>query len=220
MEPHTPDLPELLYIADPLCAWCYGMSPVIQQVQARFAGRMVVSVLCGGMVTGEQVGPIGEEWAGLVRGVGQVAQVTGVEFGEAFRALGEAGHYVLDSEPPSRAIHAFRQLRQEQAAQFAHEVQQAYFQHGADLRDPATYDALVTPYGLDATDFRAQLASREVIRGTILEFAAVGKIGVQGFPTAILRLGSQGYVLARGYQPYATFAARLEEALAQADDEA
>jgi putative protein-disulfide isomerase len=209
------DLPELLYLSDPLCGWCYGMSPVIQRIQREFAGRVVVSVLCGGMVTGEQVGPIRESWLDLLGALGQVARVTGVEFGTAFQAVGEEGSRWQDSEPPSRAIHAFRQLRQDEAARFAHEVQQAYFQHGADLNDPATYDALVTPYGLDAADFRARLTSREVIKGTILEFAAVGKIGVQGFPTTILRIGSQGYVLARGYQPYETFAARLEEALLQ-----
>ncbi|WP_185816881.1 DsbA family protein [Hymenobacter metallilatus] len=212
-----PDLPELLYISDPLCSWCYGMSPVVQQVQAQFAGRVVVSVLCGGMITGEQVGPIREEWPLLSGALGQVQQVTGVVFGPAFRARGEEGSYVLNSEPPCRAIHAFRQLRQEQAAQFAHKVQQAYFRDGADLNDPATYAALVAPYGLDAADFQARMQSREIIRGTILEFAAVGKIGVQGYPTTILRLGSQGLILARGYQPYDLFAARLEEALRQAD---
>ena len=212
-----PDLPELLYLSDPLCGWCYGMSPVIQRVQREFAGRVAVSVLCGGMLTGEQVGPIRENWHDLTGALAQVARVAGVEFGTAFQAVGQEGSRLQDSEPPSRAIHAFRQLRQDEAAQFAHEVQQAHFQHGADLNDPATYDALVAPYGLDAADFRNRLTSREVIRGTILEFAAVGKIGVQGFPTTILRIGSQGYVLARGYQPYDAFAARLEEALTQPD---
>ncbi|MET4106619.1 DsbA family protein [Hymenobacter sp. UYP22] len=212
-----PDLPEVLYISDPLCAWCYGMSPVIQRVQQEFAGQVAVSVLCGGMVTGEQVGPIREEWPLLSGALAQVQQVTGVEFGAGFRALGQEGSYRLNSELPSRAIHAFRQLRQDETAQFAHEVQQAYFLHGSDLNNPATYDALVAPYGLGAADFRERIGSREVIRGTILEFAAVGKIGVQGFPTAILRVGSQGYVLARGYQPYATFAAGLEKALQQAE---
>ncbi|WP_426492978.1 DsbA family protein [Hymenobacter sp. 102] len=211
-----PDLPELLYISDPLCAWCYGMSPVIQRVQQEFAGRVEVSVLCGGMITGEQVEPIREQWPVLSGALGQVQQVTGVEFGPAFRALGQEGSYVLNSELPCRAIHAFRQLRQANAAQFAHEVQQAYFRDGTDLNNPATYAPLVAAYGLDAADFQERLQSREVIRGTILEFAAVGKIGVHGFPTVVLRVGSQGYVLARGYQPYPAFSSALEQALLEA----
>lgn len=213
-----PDLPELLYISDPLCGWCYGMSPVIQQVQQEFAGRLEVSVLCGGMVTGEQIGPIGEDWVRMESSLGQIEQVAGVQFGAGFRALGAAGTYVQDSEPPCRAIHAFRQLRQEDTARFAHEVQQAYFRDGADLNDPATYGPLVAAYGLDAADFQRQLTQREIVRGTILEFAAVGKIGVHGFPTSILRVGSQGYVLARGFQPYGAFVAGLRQALAEAQE--
>lgn len=211
-----PDLPELLYISDPLCAWCYGMSPVIERVQQEFAGRLDVSVLCGGMFTGEQVGAIGADWPLMSGALQQVAQVTGAEFGAAFRALGEQGRYVQDSEPPCWAIHAFRQLRQEQAAHFAHLVQRAYFQEGADLNDPATYDALVAPFGIEPTEFRQRLGSPEVVRGTELEFAAVGKIGIQGFPTSILRVGSQGFVLARGFRPYEALAAGLEDALHQA----
>ncbi|GAB3306035.1 DsbA family protein [Hymenobacter tenuis] len=211
-----PDLPELLYISDPLCGWCYGMSSVIRRAQQEFTGLVDVSVLCGGMITGEQVGPIGEEWPTLSGALQQMERVTGVPVGAAFRAKGEEGSYMLNSEPPCRAIHAFRQLRQPQAAQFAHEVQQAYFRDGADLNDLATYEPLVAKYGIDPAEFRQALTKPEVIRGTLLEFAAVGKIGVQGFPTTILRVGSQGYVLARGYVPYDTFAADLAEALRQA----
>ncbi|GGG31786.1 DsbA family protein [Hymenobacter glacieicola] len=213
---HTNDLPELLYISDPLCGWCYGMSPVVQRVQQEFAGRVEVSVLCGGMVTGAQVGPIREDWPYITGALEQVEQVTGVQFGAAFRALGQEGSHVQDSEPPCRAIHAFRQLRQEQAAEFAHAVQRAYFQEGADLNDLATYEPLAAAYGLDPSEFRQQLTRPEIIRGTQLEFAAVSKIGVQGFPTTILRVGSQGYVLARGFQPYESFRTDLEEALRQA----
>ncbi|HEX8350316.1 MAG TPA: DsbA family protein, partial [Hymenobacter sp.] len=59
----TLDLPELLYIYDPLCGWCYGMTPVVQRIREAFDGRVNVSVLSGGMVTGDQVGPIRDKWA-------------------------------------------------------------------------------------------------------------------------------------------------------------
>ncbi|SNR42028.1 DsbA family protein [Hymenobacter mucosus] len=216
---HQPDLPEILYISDPLCGWCYSMSPTIQRIQQEWAGRIEVSVLCGGMVTGNQVGPIGEDWPDLEAGLQQVETVTGVPFGAGFRALGAAGTYVQNSEPPCRAIHAFRQLRQEHTARFAHDVQRAYFHDGADLNDMGTYEPLAAAYGVDMVNFRRQLALPETARGTQLEFAAVAKIGVQGFPTCILRVGQQGYVLARGYQPYEVFAAGLEQALMQAEEE-
>ena len=215
----TPDStahrPELLYLHDPLCGWCFGLSPVIGRLQAAFAGRVEVSVLCGGMATGPAAAPIADCWDTLSSSLREVAAVTGAEFGPAFRALGEAGSYRFDSEPPSRAIVAFRQLTQDPArtVAFAHAVQTALFHDGHDLNDPATYAPLLTLFGADATEFLRRWALPDTARATQQEFAAVARIGVHGFPTVVLRLGEQGYVLARGYQPYEQLRAGLEQLL-------
>ncbi|PJJ55014.1 DsbA family protein [Hymenobacter chitinivorans] len=216
MEP-TPDLPEILYIFDPLCGWCYGMSPVVERIQNEFAGRLTVSVLSGGMVTGEHVGPIRQDWDYISAALEQVEKVAGVQFGPAFRALGAEGSRVQDSEPPSRALTVFRQLDSyNQTASFAHAVQQAYFGEGKDLNDPDTYAVLAADFGLNVAEFQRRWALPETAQATRQEFAAVAKIGVQGFPTTILRIGNQGYVLARGFMPYDAFASSVEQALAQA----
>ncbi len=215
----TPDpaahLPELLYIHDPLCGWCYGMSPVINRVQAEFAGRLDVSVLCGGMAVGERATPIAEGWGYIKNALGDVERATGVQFGGAFKALAEAGTYLYDSEPPSRAIVAFRQITQEPArtVAFAHAVQVALFRDGLDLNNAAAYDAILPSFGVSPAEFQRQWATPETARATQQEFAAVTRIGVQGFPTAVLRIGEQGYVLARGYQPYEQVRAGLEQLL-------
>jgi len=218
MEPEV-DLPELLYIYDPLCSWCYGMTPVVQRIQAEFAGRINVSVLNGGMMLGEQVGPIRRNWPGIKASLATIEEVTGVHFGEAFRRLGEEGSYVQNSELPCRALAVFRQLdvTQSRAIQFAHAIQRALFEDGQDLNDPATYDALVVPYGIEVAAFQQLLSTAQ--KAVQQEFAAVAQIGVKGFPTSILRVGGQGYLLAQGFQRYEVFASGLELALLQAGDE-
>ena len=207
--------PELLYIHDPLCRWCYGMSPVINRLQVEFAGRLDVSVLCGGMARGEEAGPVGAGWDGIAEEISRVEQVAGVRFGATFLALGQAGNYQYDSEPPSRAIVAFRQLAQApaQTLAFAHAVQTALFRDGLDLNDAAIYDALLVPFGVDEAEFRRRFVAPDTARATQEEFAAVARIGVQGFPTSIVRVGEQGYVLARGYQPYEQLRGGLEQLL-------
>ena len=218
----TPDFatnrPELLYLHDPLCGWCYGTSPAINQLQADFADRVDVSVLCGGMVVGKDAGPIAETWDYLRQSLDEVESVTGVHFGEGFRELGAAGTYRYDSEPPSRAIVAFRQLTQDPArtVAFAHATQQALFRDGLDLNQAATYAPLLAPFGVDAAKFEQRWAAPETAQAAQQEFAAVARIGVQGFPTAVVRIGEQGYVLARGYQPYKQLRAGLEQLLREA----
>ncbi|WP_345125673.1 DsbA family protein [Hymenobacter antarcticus] len=216
MDPNSPAaLPELLYIHDPLCGWCYGMSPVINRVQVEFAGRLDVSVLCGGMAVGARATPIAEGWGYIKNALGDVERAAGVQFGAAFKALAEVGTYLYDSEPPSRAIVAFRQLTQDpaRAVAFAHAVQTALFRDGLDLNDAPTYATLLAPFGVEFAEFQRQWAAPETARATQQEFAAVVRIGVQGFPTAVLRIGEQGYVLARGYQPYEQLRAGLEQLL-------
>ncbi|MBF9142010.1 DsbA family protein [Hymenobacter properus] len=217
MTPETTpaNLPELLYIQDPLCGWCYGTSPVISRLQQEFAGRLDVSVLCGGMVKGEDVGPIADSWEGLRTSLHEVEEVTGVQFGEAFKALGAAGEYVYDSEPPCRAIATFRQLTQDPArtVAFAHAVQAALFRDGQDLNNPSTYNALLAPFEVDVVEFQRRWAAPESARAAQQEFAAVARIGVEGFPTVVVRIGEQGYVLARGFQPYEQMSAGLEQLL-------
>lgn len=215
MQPTPTNLPELLYIHDPLCGWCYGLSPAINQLQEAFAGQIEVSVLCGGMVKGADVEPIAARWDYLQQSLRDVEKTTGVQVGAAFRALGEAGRYRFDSEPPSRAIGTFRQLTQDpgRTVAFAHAVQTAFFRDGRDLNDSATYDDLLLLFGVAEVEFQRRFTSAEMVRATQQEFAAVGRIGVQGFPTVVLRLGEQGYVLARGYQPFEQLRQGLEQLL-------
>ncbi|WP_019948565.1 DsbA family protein [Hymenobacter aerophilus] len=216
----TPDLPELLYIYDAYCGWCYGMSPVMQRIQADFAGRLTVSVLSGGMLAGERAEPIGANWSYIAGAILQVEQATGVQFGEAYKQLGAAGTYFQDSEAPARALYVVRQLdAQARVLDFAHEVQLALFARGEDLNAVGTYEPLVQALGLDFGEFARRFALPETSNAVRREFEAVGRIGVQGFPTIVLRAGSQGYVLSRGFQRYEVFARNLQDALAQAASE-
>ena len=213
--PPSSNLPELLYVQDPLCSWCYGMSPVISRIQQEFAGRVDVSVMCSGMVEGAEVTPIAETWNELQNRLRQVEAVAGVQIGEAFWKLGEDGQYIFDSEPPSRAIAIFRQLTQAptRTVAFAHAVQTALFRDGKDLNEVATYVPLLAPFGVNVSDFAQRWPAPEMARATQQEFAAVARIGIEGLPTAVVRIGEQGYMLARGYQPYAQLSASLEQLL-------
>jgi putative protein-disulfide isomerase len=205
---------QLLYIFDPLCGWCYGMSPVVKQLAEEYAEQIPLTVLSGGMVTGSDVGPISQNWDYVSQALQQVERVTDVKFSDAFKRLGEEGSYINDSEPPSRALMAFKQLDPlAREIQFAHDIQQAHFGEGQDLNAVETYQKLVNRYGLDAAEFRRWFENDATSQATQHEFEVVKRLGVQGFPTLIFAHGQQGYVLARGYQPYESLKAGLDQLL-------
>ncbi|UYZ59135.1 DsbA family protein [Hymenobacter latericus] len=207
---------QLLYIFDPLCGWCYGMSPVVKRLAEEYAERVPFTALSGGMVVGEDVEPIGKSWSYISQALEQVERVTGVEFGNAFRELGAEGSYMNNSEPPSRALMAFKQLDPlNREVAFAHDIQHAHFAEGRDLNAPETYEQLARAYSLDAAEFRRWWESDATREATRHEFDMVRQLGVQGFPTLVLVHGHQGYVLTRGYQPYEDLKAGLEQLLGE-----
>lgn len=207
---------QLLYIFDPLCGWCYGMSPVVARLADEFAERVPLTVLSGGMVTGNDVEPIRNKWGYVSQALQQVERVTGVEFGAAFKQLGEEGSYVNNSEPPSRALMAFKQLDPlNREIHFAHDIQRAHFGEGRDLNAPETYEQLAREYSLDPAEFRRWYESDATREATQHEFDMVRQLGVQGFPTLVLVHGHQGYVLTRGYESYESLKAGLKQLLSQ-----
>ena len=39
----------LVYIADPMCSWCWGFAPVIDELVREFAGQLSLRVVAGGL---------------------------------------------------------------------------------------------------------------------------------------------------------------------------
>ena len=46
------ETPRLIYFADPMCSWCYGFSPVIQQIRETFGRALPIQVVMGGLRPG------------------------------------------------------------------------------------------------------------------------------------------------------------------------
>lgn len=44
----------LLYIADPMCSWCWGFSPIIEKVRDHFGEALPMELLMGGLRPGTE----------------------------------------------------------------------------------------------------------------------------------------------------------------------
>ncbi|MGB3617275.1 MAG: DsbA family protein [Catalinimonas sp.] len=193
--------PTILYAYDALCGWCYGFSPVVKELHARWHDRFEFQVRSGGMVRGARVAPIRQMADYIRQSYPRVEQTTGVRFGEAFLdGLLAEGDYVSDSEPPARALATLRSHRPEAEVAFAHALQDAFYLHGHDLNDPSTYRRLATTFELDADGFVADMQTERTKRAVLREFDELSALGVRGFPSLLLHDGEQYYLLAHGYR--------------------
>lgn len=193
----------IYYFFDVLCGWCYGFSPVIEQLFEKYRANMHFEIFSGGMITGDRVGPIGQVAAYIKEAHKTVEDTTAVSFGEAFlKGVLDEGSTVFSSVPPSLALSVFKMHQKEQAIPFAGTLQKAIYHDGIDPNDYEQYGKLAEQYGLDGKVFVEQMKSSQATALMEKEFKITHEAGVQGFPTMVAAVGNEMYVLTRGWAPF------------------
>ena len=193
---------KLTYVYDPLCGWCYGFSPVIQQVKNHYQKQLEVQVLSGGMAIGDRAAPIGGMYGYIKQAYHVVEERTGVTFGPGFVEVLEEGTYQYDSEPPCIALTVFKDLSDQHPIDIAHAIQRTLFYDGEDLNEVSTYLPLATHFGVDTDEFAQAFQDETYRQRTYQEFQQAQQLGVQGFPTLLYQDEQQQGAIARGFMPY------------------
>jgi putative protein-disulfide isomerase len=209
--------PTLIYCYDALCGWCYGFSPVMQQIAVAYAQQLQIEVYSGGMITGSAVQPI-EKMAPYIEGAYQnVEALTGVQFGSDYLwhiKNPQLSDWYPSSVKPAIALCVFKDYYPQQQLQFATDLQYALHYEGRDLSDDEAYRHLLDKYGINAEAFYSKLASAHYLAAAEEEFAICRQLQATAFPTVLLQTSdTRFHLLARGYTPFDTLHQRLDEIL-------
>lgn len=207
----------LFYIQDALCGWCYGMSPVIQQLYKEHQQDYNFAVLSGGMVRGSNVKPISGMAEYIRQASRQLEAVTGVKQTQAYHEnILDKGTYITNSEPPAIALLILKEQFPEQQVPLAAAVQNLHFVEGKDLNEAENYLPVVRQFGASEEDFKKKFTDRDYADMARQEFELVAKWGISGFPAVVCEAGEKLYLVAQGYQPYQ----KLTDTLAGIQEEA
>jgi putative protein-disulfide isomerase len=208
------ELPVVRYIGDPMCSWCWGMSPALKEVASYCQSNgMVFSVHVGGLRPGG-----GDEWnasfkAFLRHEWGNIQRVTGQPFG--FSVLDEAT-FNYDTEPACRAVVAMSLLLNNSPQvllAFFSGIQRRFYVDGADPKQPAFYRELCVEASVSFDEFLRVFQSPEAKLATIEEFQRCRSWGVRGFPSIVLDVNGQISHLASGYTTSAALIEKLNLAI-------
>jgi len=209
--------PTIIYCYDAYCGWCYGFSPVISRIAAEYADSIDFEVLSGGMISGDPPQPIGVMAPYIQEAYKTVEAHTGIRFGQDFLwhvFNPDKSDWYPSSEKPAIAMCIFKEIHPDLQVQFAASLQAALHEEGRDLCDDEAYRHLLAIYGIEQTDFYQKLHSEAYRQKAYYEFALVKQLQVTGFPAVLLQASeSKFYLLARGYTPYESLKARIEEVL-------
>lgn len=190
----------LLYVADPMCSWCYGFSPVIGAIAEHFGKRGVpVKVLMGGLRPGNTK-PMRDEDRDYIRSAWtRVAAATGQPFDHAFF---ERESFTYDTEPACRAVVAIRALAPDRALGYLAAVSRAFYAMNRDTTTLAVLADIASEHGQDRDQFAGALASDDLKRATLGDFVTASEAGIRGFPTLLVSRGEGPYALVtNGYAP-------------------
>lgn len=190
---------ELIYIADPMCSWCWGFAPVSKQLAELIRGKAELKVLPGGLRTDTKV-PLSEHEAGEIMHHWQaVEQRTGQPFG--FDTPLDAS-FVYNTGPACRALSWMIRQQPQHALAYLHSLHHAFYIDRRDLKQPEVLAEYARPYLMDADAFEAQIGLVDAQAALEADLSFVRRCGIEGFPSVLLRTGQRIQKLTVGYQPY------------------
>ncbi len=209
---------ELIYVADPMCSWCWGFSPVIRAVARQIASRVQaddalsgtvgMTPIMGGLrpltrnpMTDDDKATIRHHWD-------EVGKRSGQPFDMSFF---ERDGFVYDTEPACRAVCLMRRTATDRTFDYLDRVQRAFYAENADVTDPDILAALAGEVAkADPEPFRRALAEPVSFYETAGDFHTSRQLGVTGYPTVILRSGKEFALLSQGFQPYDALKAAID----------
>lgn len=192
----------LVYIADPMCSWCYGFAPELAALRERFPALPLHVVLGGLRAYNTKVmdkataQTIGHHWDEVHRQSGQPFT----------RAALERADFIYDTEPACRAVVAVRENVPDLALPTLHAVQRAFYAQGMDVTRGEVladvYAGVCVEAGeteFDVTAFPAAWASDAIKETTRNDFALTQDWGIRGFPTLLLVHEERPHLISPGY---------------------
>ena len=206
----------LWYFADPMCSWCWGFSPVISQIVNTYRGILPVSLVVGGLRTG-QTEPLSANLRDeILHHWRDVSALTGQPF--TFDGALPEG-FVYDTEPACRAAVTTPELSQSATFPYFRRLQSAFYVDQRDITQTSVLGDLAVETGLDEDAFLQAWRSSNMIAKTQRHFLMTREFGVRGFPTAVLQ-DQNGYrLLTNGYRPFAELSAVINEWLETPPDD-
>jgi len=199
---------EIIYIGDPMCSWCWGISPQLNALK-RYGQQEGIpfSIVMGGLHPGG-----GDEWNSgfksfLKHHWEEVNKRSGQPFGFDLFKL---ENFDYDTEPACRAVVTIRTMAPQKVLSFYELVQHSFYVESKDPKQLEFYQTICQKLGIDYADFSQQFSSEEMKDATQKDFSQNRQWGVSGFPSVIYRKKDQLYFISRGYSDYESMKQALE----------
>ncbi|WP_428225114.1 DsbA family protein [Flavobacterium sp.] len=185
----------LIYVGDPICSTCLAFSSEIKALKKEFEGELNFQLVLGGLR------PYGTEPITNIRDYllphfDNLAKMTGLPINN--KILYD-NSFILDTEPPSRAVVVMRALAPKAENEFYESVQKAFYIDNRNTNYVEAYLDIAEDFGIKKEVFKERFESNEIKELVKSDFEFARKLGVRSFPTVLLESNGQFSVITQGY---------------------
>jgi putative protein-disulfide isomerase len=195
-----------VYVADPMCSWCWGFSPVIGKVAESFGDAVPVRVMVGGLRPGTTHVMRGKDKDYVRNHWEHVQEASGQPFDFAFF---ERDDFIYDTEPACRAVVTARKLDEDKALAFLTYLHRAFYAENRNTAKDEELADIAGEFGFDRDEFFTLLTSPEMREETQADFWFAQQSGITGFPTLLAVEDQKALLVTQGYQPWENLAEPL-----------
>lgn len=206
------NLAEIIYVFDGFCGWCWGMSETIVRLEREFGDRFKFSALCGGLVTGERIGPLGKDFSLYVaKAIPRIEEMTGAVFSTEYKERMARPQTLQNSLIPAAVFSAILEKQPDaNTIVLSHALLSLNFQDGLDLTDLETYTPLLKSYDVEPTPFQKKYHDGGYSEQVEAQFHRARELDAESFPTLVYGQNENYFPLVAGFQPYKNLAHALD----------
>lgn len=197
-----------VYIMDPMCGWCYGFQPELEQFLDKYSSAEVDWVM-GGLAPDTKQ-PMGDNLRQTISSYWyQIEKNTQVAFNHSFWKLNTP---YRSTYPACRAVISAESLMEKSAEQMVKAIQSVYY---LEAKNPSLEDALIacaSSIGLDENQFLEALKSQETEKLFQQHLTITHQLQVRGFPALFyINEGNRAYPLTLGFCQTASLERRFNQ---------
>ena len=193
---------EIFYIGDPMCSWCWGISPQVNALE-RYATQEHIkfNLIMGGLRPGG-----GQEWNTPFKDyLKHHWQAVSKKSGQPFNlSLFEKEAFNYDTEPGCRAVITVRTIAPKKTLAFYELVQYYFYTKTKDPKQVAFYKIICEKLDIDFKVFSDAFTSDTLKDATQADFRKSRALGIRGFPSIVYRQKDKLYTIASGYTDFET----------------
>lgn len=185
-----------VYVMDPMCGWCYGFQPELEQFLDKYPLASVDWVM-GGLAP-DNTQPMSDELKQTISSYWyQIEKHAAVTFNHDFWTLNTP---YRSTYPACRAVISAETLMEKSAKYMVKAIQSAYYQEAKNPSLERTLITCATSIGLDENQFLATLQSPETENLFQRHLMRSYHLQVRGFPALFyINTDNQTYPLTLGF---------------------